>query len=125
MTSAGRSMSNRWDSRMNGVIAAPEMMAAAAADLGSIGSTISAANAAVAGPTTQVLASGADEVSVAVATLFGAHAQAYQAISAQAAAFHEQLVQRLNAGAVSYGNAEAANANPLQGLLNQVNAPVE
>ncbi len=102
---------------MNGVIAAPELMATAATDLGSIGSTIGAANAAAAGPTTQVLAWAADEVPVAIATMFGAHAQAYQAISAQAAAFHAQFVQHLNAGAVSYANAEAANANPLQNLL--------
>ena len=45
------------------------------------------------GPTSSVSAAGADSVSAAIAQLFGAHAQAYQAISAQAAQFHEQFVQ--------------------------------
>ena len=77
---------------------------------GEIGSTISAANAAAAAPTTGVLAAGADEVSAAIAALFGAHAQAYQALSAQAAAFHSQFVQLMNAGRGAYAGAEAANA---------------
>jgi hypothetical protein len=106
---------------MTYLLAAPEMMAAAATDLGSIRSTISAARAAAPAPTSAVLAAGADEVSAGVARIFGAYAQDYQTISAQAAAFHEQFVQHLNAGALSYGDAEAANAN----LLDQVNAPFE
>jgi hypothetical protein len=72
---------------MSFVIAAPEFMAAAATDLSHIGSAVSAANAAAAGPTTAVLAAGADEVSAAVASLFSGHAQAFQQLSAQAAAF--------------------------------------
>ena len=104
-------------------------MTAAASDLASVGSTISAANAVAAVPTSQVLAAGGDEVSAAVAAIFGAHAQAYQELSAQAATFHQQFVQLLNAGAGSYANAEAANANPLQStqqdLLNAVNGPTE
>ncbi|CKL83267.1 PE-PGRS family protein [Mycobacterium tuberculosis] len=67
------------------MIAAPEAIAAAATDLASIGSTIGAANAAAAANTTAVLAAGADQVSVAIAAAFGAHGQAYQALSAQAA----------------------------------------
>ncbi|MXI82010.1 PE domain-containing protein, partial [Mycobacterium tuberculosis] len=51
---------------------------------------------------------GADEVSAAVADLFGAHAQAYQALSAQAALFHEQFVQALTAAAGRYASTEAA-----------------
>ena len=73
---------------MSFVIAAPEFLTAAATDLANIGSTIGAANAAAAAPTTSLLAAGADEVSAAVAALFGGHAQSYQALSAQAAAFH-------------------------------------
>ena len=67
---------------MSFVIAQPEMIAASASDLASIGSTISEANAAAAGPTTAVLAAGADEVSAAIAALFGEHGQAYQAAAA-------------------------------------------
>jgi len=101
---------------MSFVIAAPEFVTAAASDLAHIGSTISAANAAALAPTTGVLATGADEVSAAVATVFDAHAQAYQALSAEAAAFHNQFVQLMNAGAGQYAAAEAANASPLQNL---------
>ena len=43
---------------MSFLIAAPEMLAAAATDVASIGSTISEANAAAAAPTTGVLAAG-------------------------------------------------------------------
>jgi hypothetical protein len=94
---------------MSYVIAAPEFLQAAASDLANIGSTISAANAAAAFPTAAVLPAGADGVSASIAALFGAHAQAYQAVSAQAAAFHIQFVQLMNGGAASYARTEAAN----------------
>ncbi|MDT5259893.1 MAG: hypothetical protein QOD10_4973 [Mycobacterium sp.] len=55
---------------MSLVIVAPEMLTAAATDLGSIGSTVSAANAAAAVPTTAVLTAAGDAVSAAVAALF-------------------------------------------------------
>ena len=114
---------------MSFVIAAPEFVTAAASDLANVGSTISTANAAAAAPTTGVLAAGADEVSATVATLFDAHGQAYQAISAQTAAFHQQFVQLINSGAGSYAAAEAANASPLQStqqdLLAAINAPTQ
>ncbi|NKE29913.1 PE family protein, partial [Mycobacterium tuberculosis] len=72
-----------------------------------IGSQVSAANAAAAMPTTEVVAAGADEVSVAISALFGSHAQGYQTLSAQLAAYHNQFVRALNAGAGSYASAEA------------------
>ncbi|AMC64410.1 PE-PGRS family protein PE_PGRS38 [Mycobacterium tuberculosis variant africanum] len=106
---------------MSFVIAAPEVMAAAATDLANIGSSISAASAAAAGPTMGILAAGADEVSVAISALFGSHAQGYQTLSAQLAAYHNQFVRALNAGAGSYASAEAANVQ--QTLLNAINAP--
>jgi hypothetical protein len=114
---------------MSFVIAAPEFVTAAASDLANVGSTITTANAAAAAPTTGVLAAGADEVSATVATLFDAHGQAYQAISAQTAAFHQQFVQLINSGAGAYAAAEAANASPLQStqqdLLAAINAPTQ
>lgn len=67
---------------MSFVIAAPETLVRAASDLANIGSTLGAANAAALGPTTELLAAGADEVSAAIASLFAAHGQAYQAVSA-------------------------------------------
>jgi hypothetical protein len=112
---------------MSFVNAAPEYVAAAATDLANIGSTISSANTAAIGPTSGVLAAGADEVSATVAALFDAHAQAYQALSAQAAYFHDQFVQLLTGGATQYAAAEAANASPLQtieqGVLSVTGAP--
>jgi hypothetical protein len=99
---------------MSFVIAAPEMMTAAAADLAGIGSSLSEANAAAAPPTTGVIAAAEDEISAAIASLFSSHGAAFQALSAQAAAFHSEFVQALNAGAGAYARIEAANAGPLQ-----------
>ena len=61
----------------------------------------------------------------AITVLFGQHAQAFQAVSAQATAFHEQCVRTLSAGGNSYALAESINAGPLQPLLDAINAPTE
>jgi hypothetical protein len=95
----------------------PDLVAAAASHLDGLGSSISAANAAVALPTTEVIAPAADEVSAAIASLFGQHAQEFQALSVQAAKFHQNFVQALSSGANTYAAAEAANTSPLGGLL--------
>ena len=107
---------------MSFVLAAPAALAAAASDIAGIGSTISAANAAAAVPTTGVLAAAADEVSAQVAALFSTHGQGYQKLSAQLAAFHDQFVLALNSGAGQYAAAEAGAA---QNLLSAINAPAE
>lgn len=57
---------------MSWVMVSPELVVAAAADLAGIGSAISSANAAAAVNTTGLLTAGADEVSTAIAALFGA-----------------------------------------------------
>lgn len=103
---------------MSFVIAAPEMVAAAACDLASIGSTISSANASAVAPTTGVIAAAADEVSAAIAALFGAHGQAYHELGAKAAAFHNQFVQAMNANAATYASSEAVNVSVLQTIKN-------
>src|SRR6202453_2457387 len=110
---------------MSFVIAAPEAVASAASNLASIGSTIGEANAAAVAPTTGVAAAAEDEGSAASATLFSRHAEEFQALSAQAAALHTQFVQLMNGGAAQYAASEAANASPLQPLLNAINAPTE
>jgi hypothetical protein len=114
---------------MSFVFAMPEFVSAAASDLANIGSIIGSANAAALGPTSGVLAAGADEVSATIAALFDAHAQAYQALSAQAALFHQQFVQLMSGGAAQYAMTEAANASPLQtvgqGVTSGVSAPVQ
>jgi hypothetical protein len=104
---------------MSYVIAAPTALAAANEQLAGIGSTLRDAHIAAAAPTAAALAAGADEVSTAITTLFNAHAAEFQALSAQAAAFHAQFVQALAAGVDSYASAEATNA------LRVVNAPAE
>jgi hypothetical protein len=117
---------------MSFLIAAPEMMTAAATDLATIGGTLDAAHLTAAPPTRAVLPAAADEVSASIAQLFSRHAQDYQALAGRAAAFYEQFVQALTAGARSYARAEATHvaaftANPAQtieqDLLNVINAP--
>ena len=110
---------------MSYVSAISELVTAAAADLAGIGSAIEGANVAAAGPTTNLLAAAQDEVSTAIAALFGTHAREFQALSAQAAAFHNQFTQALSKSAGSYSLAEAANSSLLHTLLNDVNTPTE
>lgn len=88
----------------------PDALAAAAGSLQSIGSTLNAQNAAAAAPTTGVTPAAADEVSALAAAQFAAHAQMYQAVSAQAAAIHEMFVNTLSMSSGSYAATEAANA---------------
>ncbi|EUA13215.1 PE family protein [Mycobacterium kansasii 732] len=105
------------------LIAAPELMAAAATDLASIGSMINTANTVVAATTTQMLAAGADEASTQIAAVFGAHGQAYQTLAAQAAVCHDRFAQALNTNAGAYAGAEAINVE--QTLLDVINAPTQ
>ena len=88
----------------------PEKIAAAASQLQTIGASLTLGSAAAAGPTTGVVPAAADEVSVLTAAQFAAHAQRYQALSAQATTIHNLLVATLAAGAGSYAATEAANA---------------
>jgi hypothetical protein len=101
---------------MSYVIAAPEMMTSAAADLATIGSNVNAAHMVAAARTTAVIPAAADEVSASIAHLFSAHAGSYQALAGLAAAFQEQFVQHLIASAGSFAHAEAANTALLQPL---------
>jgi hypothetical protein len=99
---------------MSYVMAAPQSMEAAAADLAAIGSTLGAAHAAAATQTRTLLPAAADEVSAGIAQLFSQHADEYQKLAGQAAAFHGQFMQQLTASANSYAGAEAANASSFQ-----------
>lgn len=100
---------------MSFVIATPELVQGAAQDLAGIRSSLAEAAATAAGPTTGIVTAAQDEVSIAIASMFGNFGQEFQALSAQAQAFHEQFVGLLNAGAGAYLSTEAANAG--QGLL--------
>ncbi len=109
---------------MSFVNVAPQLVSTAAADAARIGSAINTANTAAAA-TTQVLAAAQDEVSTAIAALFGSHGQHYQAISAQVAAYQERFVLALSQASSTYAVAEAASATPLQNVLDAINAPVQ
>jgi len=100
---------------MSFVTVVPEHIGHAAGQLENIGSTLTAANAAAAAPTTNVVAAAEDEVSAAVASLFSSHAQEFQALNARAAAFHTHFTNLLNAGAGSYISTEITNAQAAAG----------
>ncbi|MEK1162847.1 PE family protein, partial [Mycobacterium ulcerans] len=102
---------------------APDELAAAATELRGVGSIVSTVNAAAAVPTTALWPAAADEVSAAIAALFSSHAQQYQSLSVQVAAYHDQFVRALAAGGASYSLAEAASASPLEQLLDLINLP--
>ena len=95
---------------MSFVTTQPEALSTAAGTLQGLGSGMVAGNTAAAGPTTGVVPAAADEVSALTAAQFAAHAQMYQAVSAQAAAIHEMFVNTLGTSAGSYSAVEMANA---------------
>ncbi|HET7074439.1 MAG TPA: PE family protein [Mycobacterium sp.] len=100
---------------MSFVIATPDLVESAAQNLAGVRSSLAEAAATAAGPTTGIAVAAQDEVSIAISSMFGNFGQEFQALSAQAQAFHEQFVGLLNAGAGAYLSTEAANAG--QGLL--------
>ncbi len=105
---------------MTYVSAESQIIATAAADLEGIGSAINAAGAAAASPTSKVLAAAADEVSAAVARLFGAYGAQGQTVVSQLAALHDEFNRLLAAAGFAYTGTEVANtatiaATPLTG----------
>ena len=94
--------------------ATPDAFSAVSSELTSIGSAIRQAHVAAATWTTQVEFAAGDEVSAAIAELFGGYAQQYQALAAQAAAFHDQFTRTMATSAASYLGTEAANAQVLE-----------
>jgi hypothetical protein len=106
---------------MSFVIATPELIQGAAEDLAGIRSSLAEATVTVGGSTTGVAAAAEDEISIAIASMFGNFGQEFQVLSAQAQAFHAEFVTLINAGAGAYLSAEVANAE--QTLLGAANAP--
>jgi hypothetical protein len=109
---------------MSFVIATPDLVQSAAQDLAGIRSSLAEASSAAAGPTTGIAAAAQDEVSIAIASMFGGVGQEFQALSAQAQAFHAEFVSAMNGSAAAYVSAEAAGqtlvsaaAAPAQALL--------
>ncbi|OBA83974.1 PE family protein [Mycobacterium sp. 1164966.3] len=108
---------------MSYVFTAPDMLANAAGNVADIGSAISTASANAAVPTTALLPAAEDEVSAAIAKLFGAYGEEYQALVAQAEAFHAQFTQNLAAAGSAYTEAEAGNAALMEAASNAQSAP--
>ncbi|OBK16048.1 PecA family PE domain-processing aspartic protease [Mycobacterium asiaticum] len=110
---------------MSFLAVAPDWLSAATTDLQGIGSALNSASAAAAAPTTGLAAAAADEVSTAIATLFGEFGDEFQLVNAQVSAFHQQFVTALNAASGSYASAEAAAASVLDPVLGVINAPTQ
>jgi broad specificity phosphatase PhoE len=108
---------------MSLVLVPPDMLETAAADFAQIGSAVRAGHLAAAISTSELATAGADEVSAAIAALFGAHAQEYQAAAAQAETYYQQFVRTLSAAAAAYASTEATMDASMQGALGAVNAP--
>ena len=108
---------------MSYVIAVPEMMTAAAADLGNIGSTLIEEHAAAAAQTIALVPAAADEVSVGIAHLFSWHAEDFHGLASRAAAFQQQFVQNSENKRASYASVEDAIASFLQGLITSACGP--
>ena len=98
---------------------APGVLGSAASDLTGIGSALAQAHAAAALSTTCVVSAAADEVSAAVAALVSSHGLQFQALGAQAAAFHTEFVQALSGAGNAYTAAEAGNVAPLAAAVQQ------
>lgn len=96
---------------MSLVIAAPQWIQSAAQDLASIHSVLTEASAAAASSTATIAPAAADEVSSAIAALFGNFGREYQRLNTLAEAFHAEFVNVLKSSAVAYLSTEAANAS--------------
>jgi hypothetical protein len=108
---------------MEYLVTAPEMLASTAADVEEIGSALANASANAAGPTTGLVAAAEDEVSQAIAKLFGGYGQQYHAVLTQAAVFQNEFTEALAAARNAYAQAEATNAALLNGgTSNALNA---
>jgi hypothetical protein len=102
---------------VSAVIATPELIANAAADVATIGSTLNAAHVTAVPPTQALLPAAADEVSAGIAHLFSGYASEYHELAARAAGYQRQFVQHLAAAADSYAGAEDVNALLLRATL--------
>lgn len=95
---------------MSFVVATPGLVESAAQDLAGIRSSLADVAATVAGPTTGIASAAQDEVSVAIASLFGNFGEEFQTLNAAAQSFHAQFVSLMSSGAGAYVSAETANA---------------
>jgi PE family/PPE-SVP subfamily C-terminal region len=110
----------------------PEELAAAAAQLSAIVSSLTAQNAGAAAATTGVAPAAADSVSLQQAGIFSAYGTLYQQIASEAQAIQQQFASTLGLSSGTYAATEASNAsqagsptdilNSLFGFLSGTNA---
>ncbi len=112
---------------MSVVTIAPAALGSSATYLAGIGDSLTMVYTTAAAPTIGLLSAAKDEVSTAIAALFSDYGQQYQALSAEAASFHQRFVQLLNGSGSQYASAEVTNATSLhtseKDLINVINAP--
>jgi PE family len=99
---------------MTFVIAAPEMMTAAATELAGICSDLSVAHSAAEKATVALTPAAADEVSAGIAHWFSEHAHGFHALAGTASAMNAQFAHNLKTSAASYTSAEDAIASLLR-----------
>lgn len=87
----------------------PAAMVASAGELQALGATMTAANGAVAAPTTGVLPPAADPTSALLALSFATHGGVYQAAGGVSTVVNEMFVTTMGVGAGSYEATEALN----------------
>jgi hypothetical protein len=106
------------------VIVTPAALETAASNLTDLATMLENSNAAVAAPTTTVLPSAADEISVTLAQLFNAHGHAYQQIAAQAQAVQQQFTQTLASTGTAYQQTEMAAQQALRNGIGTLEQPL-
>lgn len=99
---------------MSQVSVIPDSLVSAAADFDKIASALEEAHQLIAPATRALSPAAADEVSVSIAQHLSEHAQQYQVVARDAAAFHEQFVANLTASGSAYASAEDLTAALLQ-----------
>lgn len=97
------------------LVTVPQQLEVAAQHPAGIRSSLAGSAASALTPTTAVAAAAQDEISTVFATIFNDFGKAFQALNAQAQAFHEQFLNLMNASAGAYLSAEANAKGRLAG----------
>jgi hypothetical protein len=110
---------------MSALTTVPEELAAAAAQLEAVISSLSAQNAGASAATTVIAPAAADPVSIRQAGIFSAYGTQYHTMATQAQATQEQYSKTLGLSSGTYASTEASNASqaasdPPGGFLNSI-----
>ncbi|QLL05864.1 PecA family PE domain-processing aspartic protease [Mycobacterium vicinigordonae] len=110
---------------MSALLVTPDLLSTATTELANIGTTVHLSNTSAFVGTTGLAAASADEISVALASMFTEYGQQYQALAQQFAASYEQFLPRLLEAAQAYAAAETAIVNHLASSASHlINDPV-